>query len=145
MSNLAPSQKAFDLIRQFEGLMLTAYKCPAGILTIGYGHTGKDVVPGETIDMDTAEQLLLADVAKIIPGLNLLLKVDVTQNQFDALVSFTYNNGIGNFKNSTMLQLINKGDFTDAAKEFGRWVFGAHIKLDGLVTRRLAERDLFVS
>lgn len=136
------SEKGYTLIKQFEGLQLEAYRCPAGVWTIGYGTT-KNVKPGMKCDIIQATQWLHDDVAVAESAVNKLLQHDVKQCQFDALVSFVYNCGEGNFKDSTLLRRVNEGRMEDATKEFERWVYGGGKILPGLVRRRKAERMLF--
>ena len=140
---MSPSDKALDLIRQFEGLRLAAYKCPAGVPTIGYG-TIRGVKMGMTVTKDEAEKLLQADVTPFSDRINKLVKVKLNQNQFDALVSFVYNVGSGAFADSTMLKLINQNLLDDAANQFIRWNRANGEVLPGLTRRRMAERDLFL-
>jgi len=140
---MSPSDKALELIRQFEGLRLAAYKCPAGVPTIGYGTT-KGVKMGMTVTKDEAERLLQADVYPFSQQINKLVKVKLNQNQFDALVSFVYNVGAGAFAESTMLKLINQSLLDDAANQFVRWNKANGEVLPGLTRRRMAERDLFL-
>jgi len=130
-----------QLIKRFEGLYLKAYVCPAGVLTIGYGHT-RGVKPGEEINELQAEIYLREDVEACEIQLN-CLTLPINQHQFDALCSFIFNLGIGNLRSSTLLKKLNKGDFEGAAAEFDKWVFSGGKKLAGLVKRRTAERKLF--
>jgi lysozyme len=136
------------LIRNAEGDKLTAYKCPAGILTIGVGHTGRDVRPGQTITQAQSDALLVADLAKFEAAVTRLVKVPLTQNQFDALVSFTFNLGAGALGASTLLKKLNAGDYVGAAVQFTAWdkarVSGVLRALPGLTKRRAAEAALFV-
>ncbi len=136
------SQKGLDLIKSFEGLRLSAYKCPADVWTIGYGTTA-GVKPGQTITKERAEDLLRADVKRFEDQVLRLVKVPLTQGQFDALVSFTYNLGAANLGNSTLLRLLNAGDYKAAAAQFDRWTKAGGKELPGLVKRRAAERALF--
>jgi lysozyme len=117
------SQKGIDLIKKFEGLRLTAYVCPAGVLTIGYGHTGSDVKPGMKIDEKEAERLLWQDTESAQQTVSSFVTAKINQNEYDALVSFVFNVGPTAFVNSTLLKLLNKGaDRKVVAAEFGRWV-----------------------
>ncbi len=136
------SQKGLDLIKSFEGLRLSAYRCPADIPTIGYGTTA-GVKMGDTITKERAEILLRADVKRFEDQVLRLVKVPLTQGQFDALVSFTYNLGAANLGNSTLLRLLNAGDYKGAAAQFDRWTKAGGKELPGLVKRRAAERALF--
>lgn len=133
-----------EIIKYYEGLRLEAYLCPAGVWTIGYGHTGSDVWPGLVITKEWAEWLLDEDLKKFEAYVSGYVKVDLTQDQFDALVSFTYNVGAEAFKNSTMLKKLNAGDYEGAAKEFPRWNKSKGKVLPGLVKRAEAQRKLFL-
>lgn len=133
-----------EVIKEAEGLRLEAYLCPAGVWTIGYGHTGSDVWPGLVITEKWAEQLLEEDLKRFEAYVSGYVRVDLTQDQFDALVSFTYNVGAEAFKNSTLLRKLNAGDYEGASKEFARWNKSKGKVLPGLVKRREKERKLFV-
>ena len=136
------SDEGLDLIKHFEGCELTAYVCPSGIYTIGYGHTG-GVTPGQTITQAEADEILRDDVRKFETGVDNHTNVPLNQSQFDALVSFTFNVGLGAYRDSTLLRLLNGADYEGAAGQFGRWVNGASGPLPGLVRRREAEEKLF--
>ncbi|WP_313284644.1 lysozyme [Stutzerimonas kunmingensis] len=136
------SQKGLDLIKSFEGLRLSAYKCPADVWTIGYGTTA-GVKPGQNITKERAEELLREDVKRFEAQVLRLVKVPLTQGQHDALVSFVYNLGAGNLSNSTLLRLLNAGDYAGAAAQFDRWNKAGGKVLAGLARRRAAERALF--
>lgn len=136
------SEKGLALIRQFEGLRLRAYKCPAGIPTIGYGHTA-GVKMGQEITRERAEELLRAEVERFEGYVDQLVTVPLTQGQFDALVAWTYNLGPGAMDKSTMLRRLNAGDYASAAAELERWNRAGGQVLAGLVRRRAAERALF--
>lgn len=138
------SQKGIDLLKSFEGCRLKAYKCPAGIWTIGYGHTA-GVTEGQAITFSQAEELLKQDLKRYETSVNSLVKVALSQGQFDALVSFTYNLGANALKTSTLLKKLNSGDYNGAAEEFERWVYAGGKKLAGLERRRKAEKTLFLS
>ena len=133
----------YEIIKEFEGLRLEAYKCPADVWTIGYGHTNK-VKQGDAITTGEAEVLLALDVQEAERAVNAYVDVDINQNQFDALVSFVYNLGAGNFKSSTLLRKLNQGDYLGAANEFERWNKAGGKVLNGLVRRRKAESNLFI-
>ena len=137
------SQNGIDLIKKFEGCSLTAYKCPAGVNTIGYGHT-KGVKLGDVITQEQAEQFLKDDLKVFESTVNLyvLPNCDLTQNEFDALVSLCYNIGGTNFKNSTLLKKLVAHDKEGAANEFDKWVLSKGKKLQGLVNRRKAEKKM---
>lgn len=140
------SQKGIDLIKKFEGLRLIAYVCPAGVLTIGYGHTGSDVKPGMKITEEEAERLLWKDTESAQQTVSSFVTAKINQNEYDALVSFTFNIGPTAFVNSTLLRLLNKGaDRKVVAAEFGRWVkAGSDTPVPGLVRRREEEKKLFL-
>lgn len=136
-------EKAIDLIKKYEGFSARPYKCPAGVLTIGYGRT-IDVRPYE-ITTEEAETIWLDKYVKTIADQILaVVNVDLSNNQICALIDFVYNLGIGNFKSSTMLRRINQGDFSAAANELLRWNKAGGIVLKGLENRRIAERMLFL-
>ncbi|MGA2690116.1 MAG: lysozyme [Candidatus Korobacteraceae bacterium] len=143
VNNLSYSDQGLALTEQFEGLQLTAYQDPVGVWTIGYGHTGADVQPGLTITQEQASDLLLQDVAGAVAAVNRLVTVPLTQNQFDALVDFTFNVGQGNLASSTLLRELNAGNTAGAAAQFLVWVYAKGVELPGLVTRRQAEAALF--
>jgi lysozyme len=143
MANLKYSSKGLELTKQFEGLELQSYQDSVGVWTIGYGHTGSDVVPGMTISEQQATILLAADVAWAVTCVNKSVKSQINQNQFDALVDFTFNLGCANLGSSTLLRLINAGDYTGAAAQFLRWNKAGGKVLKGLTKRRQAETDLF--
>ncbi len=136
------SDAGLALIRQFEGLRLLAYKCAAGVWTIGYGSTA-GVKPGQSITAERAEELLREDVARFEAAVSRLVTVPLSQGQFDALVSFAFNLGAKALEKSTLLRLLNAGDYSGAAAQFDRWVYASGKKLSGLVKRRAAERALF--
>lgn len=138
------NQKGLDLIKSFEGLQLSAYKCPAGILTIGYGHTA-NVTPHQCITKQQAEEYLRQDCSVFENAIENLVRVPLTENQFSALVSFVYNVGIGQFRSSTLLKKLNKKDYYGAALEFPRWTMGGGRTLLGLIRRREAEKLLFLT
>lgn len=137
------SKSGIDLIKKYEGCVLKAYKCPSGVWTIGYGHT-KGVKKGQICTKKQAEYFLSQDLKTFEKGVLKGVKVTLNQNQFDALVSFTYNVGLGAFKSSTLLRYINKKDFSSASKELLKWNKSNGKVLSGLVKRRAAERQLFL-
>jgi len=136
------STDGIKLIKQFEGCVLTAYRCPSGIWTIGYGHT-TGVKQGMTITQAQADAYLKNDLSKYEGYVSKYVKVSLNQNQFDALVSFTYNCGGGALQSSTLLKKLNSGDYAGAANEFPRWNKSNGRVLSGLVKRRAAEQKLF--
>jgi lysozyme len=146
---MKPSQKAVDLIKQFEGFRANAYLCPANVPTIGYGAVtwgnGQRVKLGEVVSMTTAEKLLMVDLEKRSKALEGL---KVNQNQFDALISFVYNLGIGAFKGSTLFRKVQQNpDDNTIRQEFMKWnkarVGGKLMELKGLTRRRDAEANLY--
>lgn len=142
---MIPSDKCKELIKQFEGCRLVAYPDPAtgaAPWTIGYGHT-RGVVQGMTCTQEQAENWLVEDLDKVGAMVSDLLKVRVTQREFDALCCFAYNVGIGNLAKSTMLKLINHGDYTQAALEFPKWDRGGGKEIAGLLRRRKSEQAMF--
>jgi len=136
------SESGLALIRQFEGLRLRAYRDAVGVATIGYGTT-RGVKMGQEISKERAEELLREDVARFDGHIEALVRVPLTQGQWDALSSFVYNLGPGALEKSTLLRLLNAGDYPGAAAQFDRWVYASGKKLSGLVKRRAAERALF--
>ncbi|MCX8738420.1 MULTISPECIES: lysozyme [unclassified Gilliamella] len=140
------SEKGLELIKSFESLAVKAYKCPAGIWTIGYGHT-KNVKENDRISQAQAECFLMQDLYPVEQSINKLVKVKLNQNQYDALCSFVFNVGVSAFNQSTLLAKLNIGDYLGASKEFCRWnkitVNGVKQSCIGLANRRQAEEDLF--
>jgi lysozyme len=137
------SDRGLQIVKDSEGLRLKAYKCPADVWTIGYGHTRR-VKEGDEISVAEAEALLRDDIGVAERAVSLLVNAPLEQNEFDALVSFTFNVGAGALQESTLLRLLNDGNKGAAAAQFSRWVFGGGEVLPGLSTRRSAERDLFL-
>ena len=136
------SEKAYSLIRQFEGLRLTAYRCPAGVWTVGYGHTF-GVVPGMSVTKEQAEEQLRHDIARAENIVNAEC-LNLRQCQFDALVSFVFNVGGRNFRKSTLLKKIKANpDDNSIMDEFLRWVYAEGVVLPGLQKRRFAEMRLY--
>lgn len=141
---MKPSGACFYLIRSSEGLRLKAYRDSGGVLTVGYGHTGPDVKPGMVVTMNQAEAFLQRDVAHAADVVN-QHALPCTQGQFDAFVDFVFNLGEERFLRSTLLRKHQAGNYTGAAQEFARWVFGGGKVLPGLVKRRAAEAHLYLS
>lgn len=137
-----------DLIKRFEGCKLKAYKCPAGVWTIGYGNTfyedGTKVKEGDVITQERADELfdiIINDFARMTDA---LVKSDVTENNFSALVSFTFNVGTGNLKKSTLLKKVNANPKDPSIRaEFMKWTRANNVVLKGLVRRREAEAKLY--
>ena len=138
------SQEGLALIKKFEGCRLKAYRCSANVLTIGYGHTG-GVKEDDTISQPEADELLENDIAKFEEYVSDNVIVELKQNQFDALVAWTFNLGVGNLRNSTMLKKLNEADYDSIPFEMRRWNKAGGKTLDGLIRRREAESLLFES
>ena len=141
-SNMNIGQKGIELIKHFEGCELEAYKCPAGVWTIGYGHI-KGVSEGMSITQEQAEQMLLDELKEYENYINELVVVDLSQNQFDALVSWVYNLGPANLQSSTLLKVLNSGDYSGVPAQIERWNKAGGKVLEGLIRRREAESALF--
>lgn len=137
------SAEGLEFIREFEKLKLEAYRDSGGVWTVGYGHTGADVTPGLKIDEPVAEALLRGDVGDAERCINSVVKVALSQPEYDALCSFIFNIGVKAFRESTMLRLLNEENYTAAALQFKRWVYDDRRVVAGLVNRREAERKLF--
>ena len=145
-SNMNISQEGLSLIKKFEGCKLESYKCAAGVWTIGFGSTS-GVEEGMEISQERADMLLLEDVKVFEEAVNNLVEVDLEQNQFDALVAWTFNLGSTNLKNSTLLKVLNDKNYEGVPEQIKRWnkatVDGERQVLEGLVRRREAESLLF--
>jgi lysozyme len=143
MKKMTTSKEGLRLIKEFEGLRLESYKCPAGVWTIGWGHT-KGVRPNEVIDVMRANDLLIEDIAPIERELN-NLGINFRQEQFDALTSWIFNLGIKNFWNSTMLLRIkmNASD-EEITDQIVKWINAGGKPLVGLKKRRIAEANMFL-
>lgn len=137
------SDKGVEAIKGYEGEKLKAYRDTGGVLTIGVGHTGPEVVEGLVIDRLQSFIWLKEDLVEAEDAVNRLVKVALTQNQFDALASFVFNLGEGNFSKSTLLKKLNVGDYDGARNEFKRWVYDNGKIQPGLVKRRYAEAEMF--
>ena len=138
------SLEGLALIKRFEGCRLEAYKCSANVLTIGYGHTG-GVKETDTITQDEADKLLQEDVEQFEKYVDDNVTVELGQSQFDALVAWTFNLGVGNLRESTMLKKLNSEDYASVPSEMKRWNKAGGKTLDGLIRRRKAESLLFES
>ena len=139
------SNRGIALIKSFEGLRLKAYKCSAGIWTIGYGHTNR-VREGQTITEEEAESLLREDLRTFEVGVSSLVTVFLHQCQFDALVSFAFNLGVGALKTSTLLKKINgRASMDDIRKEWVKWCHAGGKVVAGLQKRRNKEVDIFTN
>lgn len=141
------SQAGIDLIHSFESLRLKAYPDPGSKdgnpVTIGWGSTGPDIKLGMTWTKEQADARFAKDLARFEIGVSKSVSVDLKQHQFDALVSFAYNVGLANFLSSTLLKMLNEGYYSNAALQFGKWIFNDGKVMKGLVRRREAERKLF--
>ena len=137
------------LLKKFEGCKLTAYRCPAGICTIGYGHTASAGAPpvkdGMTITQQQADDILSRDLVKFETAVHNMVHQPLTQHQFDVLVDFAYNAGIGNLQSSTLLKKVNAAKFDEVPAELMKWTKGGGKVLPGLVRRRQAESAWWVS
>lgn len=143
------SDKIKEFIRCCEGLRLAAYRCPAGVWTIGYGHTGADVRAGQRITTMQARALFESDIADFEADLTAELAqagVTLTQNRYDALLSFAYNVGLSKLTDSTLWRKMKANpDDPSIATEFGRWIYGGGRKLPGLVKRRAKEAMIWAN
>lgn len=137
------SGEGIALIKKFEGCELNAYQCSADVWTIGYGHT-RGVSEGDTCTKDDAEKILIDDLVEFEGYVNDLVDAELTQNQFDALVAWTFNLGPTNLKSSTLLTRLNSGDLDDVPHQIKRWNKAGGKVLDGLVRRREAEALLWL-
>jgi lysozyme len=136
------SDAGLRLIKEYEGLRTEAYRCPAGVWTIGYGST-RGVREGMRITEAQAESLLRQDVERFERAVVGMVEVPITQGQFDALVSFAFNLGAAALRRSTLLRLLNQSRYAEAASQFPRWNKAGGRVLAGLTKRRSAERALF--
>lgn len=139
------TDETINFIKKYEGLRLRVYLDSRGLKTVGYGHRCPSLEVGDTITETQAEDFLRADLQVAVATVYKLVKVELTDNQFSALVSFVFNVGSGNFKNSRLLFLINRGLFDKAALQFGLWDKANEKVINGLVKRRQAEKELFCS
>lgn len=136
-------ERAKALTRQSEGFSPTAYQDPGGVWTIGYGQTGSVAKQGSTCTREQAEQWLDQNYQTIVRQIRQVVTVDLNDNQLGALCDFVYNLGIGNLKSSTLLAMLNMGDYDGACDQLSRWVYQNKVKLNGLVTRRQREQQLW--
>lgn len=142
------NQAGIDLIKKFEGFSSKPYLCPAGVATIGFGSTtyedgAKVTLNDKPITEKRAEELTAFELSEKGKSILKLVKVELNDNQYAALCSFVYNVGVGNFTSSTLLKLLNKGDYQGAADQLPRWNKAGGKELAGLTKRRYAEKDLF--
>ncbi|MEM4134315.1 MAG: lysozyme [Candidatus Micrarchaeia archaeon] len=142
------TKKCLDLVKAFEGFSARPYLCPAGYWTIGYGHvlgkTWQDTWGSLIFTKEQAEEMLLKTLKNIEFVINSLIEVDIHDYMLDALISFSYNCGIYAFRASTLRRLINQGELYQASEQFTRWVYAGGKKLNGLVRRRQAEKELYL-
>ena len=136
------SVEGLSLIKKFEGLELKAYQCAAGVWTIGYGHT-KGVFEGQTIKKAEADEMLVVEMEEYEKAVNDAVTISIDQCMFDALVSWTYNLGPSNLNASTMLKVLNSGDYDGVPEQIKRWNKAGGKVLEGLIRRREAEALLF--
>ena len=136
------SQEGLSLIKKFEGCELEAYKCAAGVWTIGYGST-KGVKEGDTHTQEEADKLLLHEMSEYEGYINEMVTTELKQNQFDSLVSWVFNLGPSNLSSSTLLFKINNKDWEDVPNQIKRWNKAGGKVLEGLIRRREAESLLF--
>lgn len=143
------TDEGLTLIMRFEGFRETAYLCPAGVWTIGYGHTARSgppgVAQGMTMPEEEARVVLGRDVERFAADVRLALRRDISDRQFSALVSFAYNVGSGAFRSSSVLKAVNAGDFEAVPRRLQLWVKAGGKVLPGLVRRRAAEVELFIA
>jgi lysozyme len=136
------SEHGLALLRSMEGLSLDAYPDGNG-WSIGYGHHGPDVYPGMQITEQRAEQLLTSDLERFELGVESLLQAPAHQEEFDAMVNLAYNIGLGAFRDSTLLKMVNAGRHAEAVAEFAKWTKSGLENLPGLRTRREREAALY--
>lgn len=140
------TEDGLRLIRRFEGFSAVQYLCPAGYLTVGYGHVVKNPAAfRQPITKDEAVRILSADVETAERAVLRLISVPLTDGQFDALVSFTFNLGAGALQRSTLRRKVNREEHEDVPAEFLRWIWAGGKKLNGLIRRRQAEAALYQS
>ena len=136
--------EVLKMIKHFEGLELNAYQSAAGVWTIGYGHT-KGVQQGMVISEETADEMLVEELKEYENYINDMVNCPLSQNQFDALVSWVYNLGPANLQASTLLKVLNAGDYAGVPAQIKRWNKAGGKVLEGLTRRRQAEADLFAN
>tara|TARA_R100000005_G_C5002733_1_gene210507 strand:- start:6420 stop:6845 length:426 start_codon:yes stop_codon:yes gene_type:complete len=141
---MKPSNECIELVKHFEGFESKAYLCPANVWTIGYGRT-RNVKEGDVVTELQAERDLLEELVEFGEQVLRVVDVELTQKEFDALTSWTYNLGVGNLQSSTLLKKLNAGDKDSVPSEMLRWNKASGKVLEGLTRRRQAEADLWVS
>ena len=143
INNLTYTDDGMKFTEQFESCRLTAYYDLKGILTVGWGHTGPEVMPGLVWTQAQADAALLVDVQRVAQTVNTLVTISLTQNEFNALCDFAYNCGCTAFRNSTMLSLLNHEQYDLAAEQFALWDMAGGKVVAGLIRRRTAEKQEF--
>jgi lysozyme len=138
------SEKGLELLKHYEGCELTAYRCSANVLTIGYGHT-KGVTEDMVITQEEADQMLHDEMPEYEGYINDKVTVELNQDQFDAMVCWVYNLGSGNLSSSTLLKVLNDGDYDGVPEQMKRWNKAGGKVLNGLTKRRDSEAKLFCS
>jgi lysozyme len=138
------SEKGLELLKHYEGCELTAYRCSANVLTIGYGHT-KGVTEDMVITQEEADQMLHDEMPEYEGYINDKVTVELNQDQFDAMVCWVYNLGSGNLSSSTLLKVLNDGDYDGVPEQMKRWNKAGGKVLNGLIKRRDSEAKLFCS
>ena len=136
------SEEGLALIKKFEGCELKAYRCPANVLTIGYGHI-KDVKEGDQITKEEANYMLQEEMIEYEGYVNDMVDVELNQSQYDSLCAWVYNLGPTNFQSSTLLKVLNEGKYNEIPQQIKRWNKAGGEVLNGLIRRRLAEALLF--
>ena len=144
------NERGIEIVKRFEGISTKPYLCPANVWTVGYGATvgsdGRPIDPDmEAVSEHEAEALLLRDLESSEGWVSWLIKTALTENQFSALTSFTFNVGAGALQRSTLIMKLNRGEVQGAADEFPKWKFANKRILAGLIRRRAAERSLFLA
>lgn len=139
---LAASATLVGTVAMWEGTEYVPYRDIVGVLTVCQGYTGPGIVPGKVYSKAECDQLLVQELSHHGQGVLKCTKVPLNQNQYDALVSFTYNVGVGAYCGSTLVRKLNQGDYTGACNELRRWVYAGGKRVQGLANRREAERSL---
>lgn len=137
------SDKGIEFIKNSEGYKLVGYLDQAGVPTVGVGHTGVGIYEGMIITSEQADEYLKQDLKKFVTAINSLVKVELNQNQMDALTSFCFNEGVHAFSTSTLLKKLNANDLQGTANEFLKWDIVAGVHNHGVEARRIRERNLF--
>jgi lysozyme len=145
MQKFTYSDAGLALTKSFEGLRLESYQDVGGVWTVGYGHTGPDLLAGMKISQADADALLRADLSVAVGCVNRAVIEEISQPQFDALVDFCFNVGQGNLLKSSLLRYVNLGELENAAAQFLLWVNAGGKRVEGLVRRRQAERAMFLA